>query len=412
MKIKVCTFAAILMLLNGMSLKLMAGAGDVDQNAAAPAFVEARFNNPGKLSRLKPGDTLQGEVTENVFFGDRLAVPKGSRVSMSVSRLERRPKGQSIVLPWPAGYFLPKYGKYPAFDYADITLPDGSRMRLHVTSASQVQEVHASLGTRSKRNSGEKKPTSKERAKQTAKSKRVAGPRYEVVVDQQPPEAPESSSARAAEAAWQRASQSEIKTVTAGTEAKLALLDSLTASKSRTGEPFRALLIEPLRLNSGLMLPEGTVFEGFVSKRTPARRLCRSGSLYLTFNHLVLPAGTRLPIAASISGVGVAPGSYMKVSSEGGLKGGSPGKARLLVELGVSFGLSKVADDTYQLIDEAFVSTATDASTAGTARLIGLGFAGFYWLTRRGRDVNLPPYTMLTVRFDRTPSLVASGVLP
>ena len=94
----------------------------------------------------------------------------------------------------------------------------------------------------------------------------------------------------------------------------------------------------------------------------------------------------------------------MKVDSEGGLSGGSAGKKRLLVDLGVSFGFAKVADDTFQLIAQAAVSTATDASTAGTARLIGMAIGGVLFIKRRGRDVVLPPYTMIDVRFDRSPS--------
>lgn len=99
----------------------------------------------------------------------------------------------------------------------------------------------------------------------------------------------------------------------------------------------------------------------------------------------------------------------MKVDPEGGLRGGSPGKKRPLFDLGVYFGLSKVSDDSFQLIAQALVSTATDASTAGTARLVGIAVGGFFFIKRHGRNVVLPPYTMLNVRFDRSPSLLTSG---
>ncbi len=405
MKIKVYAFAGILILAGIRPLRLFARPAVEGREPIAPAFVEARFDHSAKFSHLKPGDTLQGKVVRNVFFGARLAVPKDSRISLPVARLERRPRGHSgysVFLPWPLQYFAPKYKKCPAFDFADVTLPDGSRLRLRVTSVSVVKEVRASLKTKKRAKSGAK--AAAEKAKRTARNKKASGPNYELVVDQNSPRIPESAPSRAALA--------EIKTASAGTKAKLALLGSLSASKSRAGETFKALLIEPLRLNSGVMLPEGTVFEGLVAKRTPARRLSRPGSLYLTFNHIILPAGTSLPIAASLAGVGVDQGSQLKVSSEGGLKGGSLGKKRALVELGISAGISKEADDACQLIAEAILSTATDASTAGTARLVGLGFSGVYWLTRRGRDVALPPYTTLTVQFDRTPSIKPSRTLP
>ncbi len=399
MKTRVQRAAAILALAGVLPGALVA-ASAAGRKTLTPAFVQARFAGTTKFSHLKPGDTLQGKVLHNVYFGTRLAIPQGSGISMAVSRLERRRRKPFAVVPWPVQYFLPKYKKYPAFDFADVVLPGGARMRLRVVSVSTVKHVHATLEVKRSLKSGER--TAAKKAKPAKRHPRTQSPTYEVVVDQNPGLPPQP--------ARLRGSVPQIQTASAGTEAELALVGSLSASKSRTGEPFKALLIEPLRLPSNVTLPEGTVFEGYVAKRTPARRLSRSGSLYLTFDHVMLPAGTSLPIAASVAEVGVDQGSQLHVSSEGRLKGGSPGKKRLLIELGVGYGLSKVADDTYQLIVEAFISTATDASTAGTARLIGLGFTGVYWLTRRGRDVSLPPYTILKVRFDRTPTLEADAL--
>ena len=199
----------------------------------------------------------------------------------------------------------------------------------------------------------------------------------------------------------------EIKTLAAGTEANLALLGRLSASKSRVGEPFQAMLAEPLRLSSGEILPQGSLFEGHVSKSVSPRWLSRPGSLYLRFNQLVLPTGARLPIAASVVGVEASRQSRMKVDSEGNLSGRSPSKKQLLVDVGVGFAISKVADDTYQLLTEALVSTATDASTAGTARLVGMALGGLFFISRHGRDVVLPPYTMINIRFDRSPTFLS-----
>jgi hypothetical protein len=52
-----------------------------------------------------------------------------------------------------------------------------------------------------------------------------------------------------------------------------------------------------------------------------------------------------------------------------------------------------------QLIIQALVSTATDASTGGTAKMSR--HATFFVLTRDGRDVVLPKYTQLKIVFDR-----------
>lgn len=129
-------------------------------------------------------------------------------------------------------------------------------------------------------------------------------------------------------------------------------------------------------------------------------------------NKLILLTGTSVPIAASVTELDVDQHSHLKLSTEGGLASGNLGKKRLLVEMGISAGISKVADDTYQLIMEAIVSTAPDASMVGTTRLIGFGFSCTCWLTRRGRDVMLPRYTIFTVRFDCPPAPSPSTVAP
>jgi hypothetical protein len=42
----------------------------------------------------------------------------------------------------------------------------------------------------------------------------------------------------------------------------------------------------------------------------------------------------------------------------------------MLINIGVTAGIAKEVDDGAQLVIEAIVSTATDASTAGTARIV------------------------------------------
>lgn len=410
MRLKVHAFAEIFVLVSCLPLSLLARPREAGGATVAPAFVQARFDTQSRIQQLKPGDTVQGKIAQDVFLGDQLIVPKGSRISLTVSRLERRQRGRSVVLPWPVQYFRPKYTKSPVFDFADVTLADGARAQLRVSAVSAIREVRVSPRTKSKAKSDGRAASSSAKASRAGRG--GPGSYLELVVERESLESMGVASTARTYGAPARAEPSSIKTVDAGTEAQLALLGRLSASKSRTGEAFKALLIEPLRLNSDLLIPEGTVFEGRVTKRTPARWLSRSGSLHLAFNRLILPAGTSIPIAASVAGVGVDQGSDMKLSSEGGLSGGSLGRARLLVELGVGAGISKVSDDTYQLITEAIVSTATDASTAGAARLMGLALSGAYWLTRRGRDLTLPPYTTFTIRFDRSPALPPSAPAP
>jgi hypothetical protein len=151
--------------------------------------------------------------------------------------------------------------------------------------------------------------------------------------------------------------------------------------------------------------------EGKVVKKTPPRRLSRAGSLYLAFTELTLLAGKRVPIAASLAGAELDERSHTRMDAEGRLHGERPGKIWMAINLGMTAGISKEVDDGVQLVIEAIVSTATDASTAGTARIISGCVSGLYMATRRGRDVVLPRFTEMDISFDRPVSLNTDAVI-
>lgn len=201
-------------------------------------------------------------------------------------------------------------------------------------------------------------------------------------------------------------------TVTAGTQAKVILLGTVGASKSRAGDRFQGRLVEPIYAGHTLVLPEGSIFEGKVAKSTGPRMLSRSGSILLSFTGVTNSSGEPEPIAASVTGVELDRRSHTKVDPEGQLHGDRPGKAWMLMNMGVTGGISKETDDAAQLLIEAIVSSATDVSTAGTARIAGACASGLFMLTRHGRDVVLPKFTEIDIMFDRPASLRATQPLP
>ena len=149
-----------------------------------------------------------------------------------------------------------------------------------------------------------------------------------------------------------------------GTRFKVVLLGNVSASKSKPGEVVQARVLEPVLLNAEVAIPAGSLLEGKVVKKTPPRWLSRGGALYLTFNNLILPSGNRLMVVASLAGAELDQRSRTRMDAEGRLQGEHPGKAWMAINLGVTAGVGKVADDTIQLIVETIVSTATDVSTA------------------------------------------------
>jgi hypothetical protein len=124
------------------------------------------------------------------------------------------------------------------------------------------------------------------------------------------------------------------------------------------------------------------------------------------------PAGVSEPISASLVGAELDSRSHTTLNSEGQLKGERPGKAWLAINLGMTAGIAKVADDGTQLLIEALISSATDVSTAGTARIAASCVSAVLLLTRRGRDVVLPKFTEMEIIFDRPVSLSTPQALP
>jgi hypothetical protein len=201
-------------------------------------------------------------------------------------------------------------------------------------------------------------------------------------------------------------------TLAAGTRAKIILLGGVSASKSRPGDSFQARLVEPVRLDSNVVLPEGTLLGGKVVARTPPRMLSRAGSLLLSFTDLTLPGRAGIPAVASVTAAELDERSHTKIDPEGKMHGDRPGKAWMLINVGVTAGIAKVSDDTLQLIIEAIVSTATDASTAGSGKIAAICASSVFMLTRHGRDVVLPRFTEMNVVFDRPVSLAGPPPAP
>jgi len=170
-------------------------------------------------------------------------------------------------------------------------------------------------------------------------------------------------------------------------------------------QTLQAMPLEPVLTDSKVAIPQGTLVQGVVAKRIPPRRLYRPASVNLLFTRLILPGGAATPITASPVAAEVDRGTHMTIDSEGRIHAQHPGKARFLLDFGVTGGISKVSDDATQLIIEAISSIATDASTAGVARFAAMGASAIYLLTRHGRDVILPPFTEMDLSLTRSVSL-------
>ncbi len=366
------------------------GADESVTTGPAALYLKAQVENTPPISKLKPGDTVQGKLLLDVYSREREVLPAGSMIRLTVDKLVRRRRVPNDHWPWVIKLFTPRHENSPTFESATATTTDGKKLalRVHLLAMGEQREVRASA----------KKPQPEQRKAQSPQS----------VVSLEALEIG-SSPGNEAHGETSLAFPTSLPEITVGTSAKLILLAPVSASGSQTGDVFQARLVEPVRVASEIVLPEGTVFEGKVLKRTPPRMLSRPGSVLMTFTQVSLPGGASVPIAASLNSAELDQRSHTKIDPEGKLRGDRPGKLWMVANIGATAGIAKAADDGTQLVIEAIVSTATDASTAGTARIVATCGSVLFLLTRHGRDVVLPKFTEVDIVFDRPVTLRRSG---
>jgi len=392
-------------------------------------YVKVQLANTVKVSTLKTGDVIEGKLAQDVYSGNRELFPAGSPIQLTVDKLGRRRRVPNDHWPWVIKAFTPRHENYPTFQSATVTLPDGRTVPLRVSliSINRETEVHA----RAKKNVAETAasamtqpadasagpipppaPAESNDARSAGFTKKslgtvitlqAASPADGLTTSAAP--FADSSGESLAETAWPGP-----VTLAAGTQAKIILLDGVSASKSRPGDSLQARLVEPVRLNSKVVLPEGTLLGGKVVSRTPPRTLSRAGSILLVFTSITLPGRAEIPTVASVTTADLDQRSHTRIDPEGKMHGDRPGKAWMAINIGVTSGIAKEADDSIQLIIEAVVSTATDASTAGVGKIVAACASGLFLLTRHGRDVVLPKFTEMNIVLDRPLFLPGSSL--
>jgi hypothetical protein len=390
-------------------------ASDANSAGSSSLYIEVLLSRRLKISGLKPGDVIEGRLSRNVYSGDRQVFPSGAPVRLKVNKLERRRRESNEHWPGIVGLFTPRHENYPRFQSAAVSLASGLEMPLRVNLVSIGRRVeirapakqsgHTQAAIAPGTNPEEKQPLnsgSDASAFEPLSTETNAPVRGQTVVLEADGLTPEQAQTLSLAPSVQRGLTPPV--VAAGTRGQIVLLNSLSASKNHPGDLFRARLIEPVRVGSTVVLPEGSVLEGKVVKTSPPRWLSRPGSLQMTFTGLTPPGGVTVPLPAAPAGVEVDQRSASTMNSEGSISGGKPGKARMLINLGVTAGIAKAADDTTQLVLEALVSTATDASTAGVAQIVAACASAALMVTRHGRDVALPRFTRMEIAFERAVS--------
>ena len=363
-----------------------------------PLFVKVQLDSSVKLSSLKAGESVDGNLTRDVYSPDNRVFASGSHIRLTVSRVERKRKTPSEKWPWIAKIFLPHHENFPVFNDAAISMPDGSKSAIQASllSSNRMKEVRVPPA-RDSRKKSENTVSIDANPTETGSEKNASAPHGPVLYL----EAYRTGVEPLESSGWVNAGSSGSSIVPAGTVCRVLLLEDISASKSHVGDEIHARLLEPILSDSQVVIPAGSVFEGRVMKATRPRIPSRAGSLTIAFDSVRLPEGHRIPVSASLASVHVNAGSPLKMDREGRLHGSRPGAIWFLINGGVAGGIAKEVDDGAQLIVEAIISTATDASTAGTARIAGSVVSAVFMLTRKGHDVVLPNHTEMAITLNR-----------
>lgn len=184
-----------------------------------------------------------------------------------------------------------------------------------------------------------------------------------------------------------------------GTQVRLTLLTTISTAASRDGDPFVAVVTDPVLLGNQLLIPAGTRVNGIIGTVAPARRFSMMrGQAYVNLTFRTLEIDSRLiPVQMSI------------LALEQPRSGGDE-KARKDVK--VEEG--QVVEEKHDYKGD--VVAATIGTGGGTligavfshvVRGFGIGLAGSaaYIVARKGKEVEIPAQSGMLVRIDNTISV-------
>lgn len=183
-----------------------------------------------------------------------------------------------------------------------------------------------------------------------------------------------------------------------GTPIRLTLLNSLSTSASRDGDPFAAIVTEPVYYGGRLVLPAGTRVNGELGTVARSRHFPTfRGQAYLNLMFRSIEIDSRLiPVQMSI----------LALENPSG-HGSNRRKDVKVIEGQVLEAKRDLKGDLVSGAIGTGGSTLLGAIFGHVTRGFGIGIAGSaaYVVARKGRDVEVPAQTVMSVRLDNTLSL-------
>jgi hypothetical protein len=199
------------------------------------------------------------------------------------------------------------------------------------------------------------------------------------------------------------ASYADPRQVMQGTQVHLTLLSNINTSVSREGDPFVAVVAEPVYLGNQLLLPAGTRVNGLIGTVEKARNFSVfRGQAYMNLTFRTIEVESRLiPVQMSIIALEQPHGQ-------------SEGKRRKDVKIEEGQVVQEKHDFKGDVVGATIGTgggTLIGAVFSHVVRGFGFGLAGSaaYIVARKGKDVELPAQTGMLVRMDNTITVPATS---
>jgi hypothetical protein len=199
------------------------------------------------------------------------------------------------------------------------------------------------------------------------------------------------------------ASYADPRQVMQGTQVHLTLLSNINTSVSREGDPFVAVVAEPVYLGNQLLLPAGTRVNGLIGTVEKARHFSVfRGQAYMNLTFRTIEVESRLiPVQMSIIALEQPHGQ-------------SEGKRRKDVKIEEGQVVQEKHDFKGDVVGATIGTgggTLIGAVFSHVVRGFGFGLAGSaaYIVARQGKDVELPAQTGMLVRMDNTITVPATS---
>ncbi len=183
-----------------------------------------------------------------------------------------------------------------------------------------------------------------------------------------------------------------------GTQVQLTLQNGLTTSVAKSGDPFTAVVAEPVTVGNEVVLPAGTRVTGVVGGVIHSRHFAMfrgQAAMVLTFRSIQM-GDHEVPVHMTILSIRKPPAEPDEIGKrrrdvkvlEGEVIREKPDVARTALDVAIGTGGGTVAGIIF----------------SHAVRGFGIGLAGsaVYVLSKKGKEVQLPEHSTLLVRMDNT----------